>query len=99
MLGGRSRAAAARRPVDDAEGVHDLIGLLPLFAIGRFEQAEVLRLEQPRWLLFWLRRLSRRAGLTLLGRTGRKGWNGRKGGKGKREREGAQSFHFPPAFP
>ena len=30
------------RAVGDAERVHDLIGLLPLLAIGRFEQAEIL---------------------------------------------------------
>ena len=29
--------------VGDAERVHDQIGLVPLVAIGRFEQAEILR--------------------------------------------------------
>ncbi len=34
------------RAFSDADRVHDLIGLLPLIAIGRLEQPEILRAEQ-----------------------------------------------------
>ena len=32
----------------DVQRIHHLIGLLPRLAIGRFEQSEILRSEQPR---------------------------------------------------
>ena len=44
------RAARAKigdnRSVRDAERIHDLLGFLPLIAIGRVEQSEIVRFEQ-----------------------------------------------------
>jgi hypothetical protein len=44
------RAAGAEigddRPVSNAQGIHDQLGLLPLVAIGRVEEAEIVWLEE-----------------------------------------------------
>ena len=77
------------RSVRDAERIHDLLGLLPLIAIGGVEQAEIVGLEE-----LALRRT----------RLGRIGWRGRKSRKNgtvgqQQQREQEHALHDRPAFP
>jgi hypothetical protein len=69
------------RSFRNQQRIHDLIRLLPQFAIGRFEETKILRLKQARLRLF---------GGRGLGRTGRRGWKGRTGRIGRRDGPGGK---------
>src|SRR5262245_55001222 len=62
------------RAVCDPERVHDLVGLVPLVAIGRFKQPKILRRIEA-WLLLGRRRWSL-TDLDARNRKSGKGWMG-----------------------